>query len=112
MCPGLQTETLWMWDELFLLPPSLLLLSCALLAGEQAQLLGGSKPTGRSTGGQQATIPPQEQHMCGSGRHQGTAIPELGGVCDIALMFTSGDLFWQEEIMGARMCLFSRHSQA
>lgn len=46
MCPGLQTETLWMQEEQFPLPPSLLLLHRALVAGGQAQVLGGSKPTG------------------------------------------------------------------
>lgn len=118
-----------MQEELFplpsSLPPSVLLLLCALVARGQAQLLGGQQanwwgaPLGaagasadQGTGGQQALIPPQEQDMCGAGGDHGTAIPGLGGVCDIALLFTGGDLSCQEGIMETGIYLFSRDSQA
>lgn len=103
--PQLRTETLWMQEELFPLPPSFLLLLRALVAGGQARLLRGRQsslwgtpseaaevPGGWGTGGQWALTPPKEWGVCGAEGNGGAAIPGLGDACDISLPFTTGDL--------------------
>jgi len=125
MCPGLRTEILCMQEECSLLSPSLPLLLRALVAGGQVHLLGGQQASQRrappgaagasvgwGAGKQQALTPPQEQDVCGAGGDRGTEICGLGGVCDIALPFSSGAMSRQEGRMETGMYLFSRDSQA